>query len=202
MTLPLLAAPLLDPFNGDGARPYSQTKNNLLRQQANALNSTGLLPESMIWNYIIQLTSALRYIHAAGLACRTLDPTKILVLGRNRLLVNCGGIFDVLTYDPNSSNPMAAMAVYQQVSATTSWTISVILLQPFQEDLVSLGKIVLALSCNSFIAIQRENIQQSMELVTTHYSNDLRNLIMYLLTNSQRAKSVNDLMPMIGESEI
>ena len=39
-----------------------------------------------------------------------------------------------------------------------------------------------------------------MELVTTHYSNDLRNLIMYLLTNSQRAKSVNDLMPMIGES--
>ena len=108
----------MDPFNGDGARPYSQTKNNLLRQQANALNSTGLLPESMIWNYIIQLTSALRYIHAAGLACRTLDPTKILVLGRNRLLVNCGGIFDVLTYDPNSSNPMAAMAVYQQVSCT------------------------------------------------------------------------------------
>ena len=111
-----LAAPLMDPFNGDGARPYSQTKNNLLRQQANALNSTGLLPESMIWNYIIQLTSALRYIHAAGLACRTVDPTKILVLGRNRLLLNCGGIFDVLTYDPNSSNPMAAMAVYQQVS--------------------------------------------------------------------------------------
>ena len=63
---------------------------------------------------------------------------------------------------------------------------------------MSLGKIVLALSCNSFIAIQRENIQQSMELVTTHYSNDLRNLIMYLLTNSQRAKSVNDLMPMVG----
>ena len=191
----------MDPFNGDGARPYSQTKNNLLRQQANALNSTGLLPESMIWNYIIQLTSALRYIHAAGLACRTLDPTKILVLGRNRLLVNCGGIFDVLTYDPNSSNPMAAMAVYQQVSLTEPAGLSkLICFISFQEDLVSLGKIVLALSCNSFIAIQRENIQQSMELVTTHYSNDLRNLIMYLLTNSQRAKSVNDLMPMIGES--
>ena len=69
-----------------------------------------------------QLTSALRYIHGAGLACRTLDPTKILILGKSRLLVNCGGIFDVLTYDPNSSNPMAAMTVYQQ------------------EDLVSLGR--------------------------------------------------------------
>ena len=44
---------------------------------------------------------------------------------------------------------------------------------------------MLALSCNSFIAIQRENLQQSMELVTTNYSNDLRNLIMYLLTNPQ-----------------
>jgi len=175
-----LAASLMDPFNGEGSRPYSQTKNNLLRQQAAALSSTGLLPESLIWNYIIQLTSALRYIHGAGLACRTLDPTKILIIGKNRLLVNCGGIFDVLTYDPNSSNPMTAMAVYQQ------------------EDLVSLGRIVLALSCNSFIAIQRENLQQSMELVTSNYSTDLRNLIMYLLTNPQRAKSVNDLMPMIG----
>ena len=98
-------------------------------------------------------------------------------------------------------NPMAAMAVYQQVSLTEPAGLSkLICFIPFQEDLVSLGKIVLALSCNSFIAIQRENIQQSMELVTTHYSNDLRNLIMYLLTNSQRAKSVNDLMPMIGES--
>ena len=27
---------------------------------------SGLLAESLIWNYIIQLTSALRYIHAAG----------------------------------------------------------------------------------------------------------------------------------------
>jgi len=175
-----LAASLMDPFNGDGSRPYSQSKNSLLRQQAAIANSTGLLPEALIWNYVIQLTSALRYIHGAGLACRTLDPSKIMVLGKSRLLVNCGGIFDVLTYDPNSSNPMAAMAVYQQ------------------EDLVSLGRIVLALACNSFIAIQRENCAQSLELVTSNYSNDLRNLIMYLLTNQQRVKSVNDLMPMIG----
>ena len=26
----------------------------------------GLLAEALIWNYIIQLTSALRYIHGAG----------------------------------------------------------------------------------------------------------------------------------------
>ncbi|XP_023349501.1 PAN2-PAN3 deadenylation complex subunit pan3 isoform X4 [Eurytemora carolleeae] len=171
--------PQIDPYNGDTSRPYSQNKN-LMRHQPAAINNTGLLAEALIWNYVIQLTSALRYIHSAGLACRTLDPTKILVLGRCRLLLNCSGIFDVLTYDPNSANPMAAMSVYQQ------------------EDLVSLGRIVLALACNSFHAIQREQVQQSMELVTSNYSSDLRNLIMYLLTNSQRVKSVNDLMPMIG----
>merc|ERR1719367_989662 len=174
-------APLIDPFNGEGSRPYSQTKNNLLRQQANALSSSGgLLPESVIWNYIIQLTSALRHIHSAGLACRTLDPTKILIINKTRLLLNCCGMFDVLTFDPTASNPMAAMAHYQQ------------------EDLIALGKIVLALACNSFMAIQRENLQTSMEIVTSTYSSDMRNLIMYLLTNPTRVKSVNDLMPMIG----
>ena len=54
------------------------------------------------------------------------------------------------------------------------------------------------MSCNSFLAIQRENLQTSMEIVTSTYSSDLRNLIMYLLTNPTRVKSVNDLMPMIG----
>ena len=32
------------------------------------------------------------------------------------------------------------------------------------------------------------------------FSTDLRNLIMYLLTNPARVKSVNDLMPMIGNT--
>ena len=41
-----------------------------------------------------------------------------------------------------------------------------ILLSP--GTIVNLGRIVLALSCNSFIAIQRENLAQSMELVTSN----------------------------------
>ena len=56
-----------------------------------------------------------------------------------------------------------------------------------------------ALACNSFLAINRENLQTSMEIVTSTYSSDMRNLIMYLLTNPTRIKSVNDLMPMIGK---
>jgi len=151
-----------------------------LHNNGSSSSGSGLLPETLIWTYVMQLTSALRHIHTAGLACRTLDPTKILVINKTRLLLNCCGMFDVLTFDPTASNPMAAMAHYQQ------------------EDLIALGKIVLALACNSFLAIQSGNLQSSMGMVTSNYSSDLRNLIMYLLTNPNRVKSVNDLMPMIG----
>uniref|UniRef100_A0A8D0GKP9 PAN2-PAN3 deadenylation complex subunit PAN3 n=1 Tax=Sphenodon punctatus TaxID=8508 RepID=A0A8D0GKP9_SPHPU len=66
-------------------RKWGQHDGPLPRQHA------GLLPESLIWAYIVQLSSALRTIHTAGLACRVMDPTKILVTGKTRCL--CIGIF-------------------------------------------------------------------------------------------------------------
>uniref|UniRef100_A0A3B3QZP7 PAN2-PAN3 deadenylation complex subunit PAN3 n=1 Tax=Paramormyrops kingsleyae TaxID=1676925 RepID=A0A3B3QZP7_9TELE len=140
----------------------------------------GLLPESLIWAYIVQLSSALRTIHTAGLACRVMDPSKILITGKTRLRVNCVGVFDVLTFDSNQTNPLALMPQYQQA------------------DLILLGKVVLALACNSLAGIQRENLQKAMELVSINYSSDLKNLILYLLTDQSRLRSVNDIMPMIG----
>lgn len=52
-----------DPFAPDTSpRPYSHQKNSILRHQ-----QTNKLPEFLIWNYIIQLTSALRLIHSSGM---------------------------------------------------------------------------------------------------------------------------------------
>ena len=114
-------------LSGGGTDPNARSFNpGKFRQQA-VVSQSVLLPESLIWTYVIQMTSALRHIHSAGLACRTLDPTKILIINKTRLLLNCCGIFDVLTFDPTSSNPMAAMAHYQQ------------------EDLIALGKMVLGM---------------------------------------------------------
>eukprot|EP00072_Mus_musculus_P059568 XP_011239316.1 PREDICTED: PAB-dependent poly(A)-specific ribonuclease subunit PAN3 isoform X7 [Mus musculus] len=137
-------------------RKWGQHDGPLPRQHA------GLLPESLIWAYIVQLSSALRTIHTAGLACRVMDPTKILITSKTRLRVNCVGVFDVLTFDNSqNNNPLALMAQYQQA------------------DLISLGKVVLALACNSLAGIQRENLQKAMELVTINYSSDLKNLIFF-----------------------
>ncbi|XP_045605365.1 PAN2-PAN3 deadenylation complex subunit pan3 isoform X1 [Procambarus clarkii] len=143
-------------------------------------SGSSLLPESTLWNYIIQLTGALRTIHTQGLSCRTLDPTKILLTdNKARIRVNCCGIHDVLNFDANVANPLASMPQYQQ------------------EDLVNLGKLMVALACNSVLALQRDNIQTALELINRSYSRDLAMLVVCLLT-SQRIKSINDVMPMIG----
>jgi PAB-dependent poly(A)-specific ribonuclease subunit 3 len=56
-----------------------------------------------------------RAIHGSGLACRAIEPSRILLTGRNRARVNGVGILDVLTYDP-AQNPQA-MALHYQVRA-------------------------------------------------------------------------------------
>lgn len=74
------------------------------------------LSEAVIWQYVIQSTSALRTLHHSGLAVRCIDMSKVLVLGsnrythvmnmifvniivHNRVWFNCCGLVDVITYD-------------------------------------------------------------------------------------------------------
>ena len=82
-----------------------------------------LLPESTIWSFVIQLSSAIRAIHAAGLSCRVLsDPTKILFIdGARKAKINCVGVLDVVLFDPSSSRPNAV--TYQQQEDLVSCTI-------------------------------------------------------------------------------
>ncbi|KAF0298845.1 PAN2-PAN3 deadenylation complex subunit PAN3 [Amphibalanus amphitrite] len=170
-----------DPFQDPSIpRPYSAQKNAVLRQQ------NALIPEPLIWSYVIQLTGALRQVHSSGLACRVLDPSKILVTGEyaspggsDRLHINCCGVLDVLLFDNNATNPLAMVPHYQQ------------------EDLVSLGKLLLALSCNSLLAVQRDNFSTSISIVERHYSADLKALIMSLLM-PPRPRTIEDVMPLIG----
>lgn len=46
-----------------------------------------LLPESTLWSYVCQLVTMLRGVHAAGLACRCIDSTHVLVTGHNRYVL-------------------------------------------------------------------------------------------------------------------
>lgn len=70
--------------------------------------SNGLLSESTLWNYAIQLSGALRVIHGSGLALRGLCQNRVLVTGninsRARLRINCVVIMDILLNDVTNSN--------------------------------------------------------------------------------------------------
>ena len=50
----------------------------------NTTSRQQFMPERLIWNYIIQLSSALRSIHSMMLACRVIEPSKILILSNSR----------------------------------------------------------------------------------------------------------------------
>ena len=45
-----------------------------------------MIPERVIWTYVVQISSAIKQVHEARLAVRTIDATKILVTGQNRFV--------------------------------------------------------------------------------------------------------------------
>lgn len=73
-----------------------------------------ILQENDIWNVIIQLTCGLRAIHQANLACRSLDPSKIITDGK-RVRFSFLGMTDIVAYDSNQQNPLQLVNHYQQV---------------------------------------------------------------------------------------
>ena len=114
-------------------RPYSQ-QQQAIRQK--------LLPEPLIWSYIIQISSAMRTVHLNGLVCRSLDPSKIIItsgfapevsqfqplpLHFPRVKLSSCGIFDVIHHD--QARDLQMLDHKQQ-------------LQQFQqEDLAAFGKV-------------------------------------------------------------
>ena len=177
-------------LNGGAAagfnRPYSQQPH------------PKLMPEPLIWNYVIQLSSALRVIHTQGLACRLFDASKILITSgflpdphyvtnaalqqqvrqQPRIRLSGCGIVDFVTFE---SGPQKAALLAQQQ----------------QDDLMAFGKLCLSLASNSLCGADPGKWQQSLELVSRHYSPDLRSLICHLLKPGA-SRTINDIMPMIG----
>lgn len=172
-------------------RPYSQQQH------------PKLIPESLIWNYVIQLSSALRVMHTQGLACRSFEASKILLTSgclpdpqymtnqalqqqvrlQPRLRLSCAGLIDFVTFDAVTHAAQKAALVAQQQ----------------QDDLLAFGKLCLSLACNSLQVAEPGKWQQSLDLVSRHYSPDLRSLICHLLNAKPAAgRNINDIMPMIG----
>lgn len=160
-----------DPFQDPSVpRPYSARRTAVQRQRS------ALLPESLVWSYVVQLTAAVRAVHAAGVAAGCVTPECVLIAGERPRLAG-GAVADVL------GNAGSSQQHQQQ-----------------QEDLSALGRLLLAVACHSLSALQPENTATALAIVERHFSADLRALLVSLLspaTTSATHRSINDVMPMI-----
>ncbi|CAO3699148.1 unnamed protein product [Rhizopus microsporus] len=147
----------------------------LLHARLQATGGTALpMPETTLWSFITQIASALKTIHAAGLSARTIDVGKVIMTSKNRLRLSCCGILDVLQYETASQK-----APYYQ-----------------QEDLLTFGKLIVSLACNSPQSFL--NLPQSFEYISTFYSADLKNVVFYLLSKPSSLKTIDEVIRMIG----
>jgi len=123
------------------------------------------VPERTLWSYIIQIAGAMKAAHDQGLSVRMIDVTKVIVTGQNRVRIGSCGLADVLTYNPSSPPPVPAAPLPAE---------------QIQEDLVMFGKLIMALCCNNVAATS--NFGKSLDLVTQHYSADLKNVALFCLS--------------------
>ena len=59
-------------------------------------HSTSQILEPTLWNYVTQISNALKAIHDAGLAAKVIDPTKVILTSENRLRLNGCAVLDVV----------------------------------------------------------------------------------------------------------
>ncbi|GAA5812655.1 hypothetical protein MFLAVUS_006112 [Mucor flavus] len=147
---------------------FSPQAQALLHARFQAAGINGMpVPETTLWSFITQIASAIKTIHGKGLAVRTIEPSKILMTGKNRLRLNCAGLYDLIQFDHIAQNT----PIYQQ------------------EDLLSFGKLIITLACHS--TQSSINLPQSFEYLTRFYTPDVKNVALYLLSKPTHTKSID-----------
>ncbi|PNS17397.1 hypothetical protein CAC42_7080 [Sphaceloma murrayae] len=82
--------------------PLSQTLTEKHFGQTNRhpnRNAAPYVTENELWTYLIQLASAVKSIHASGLAARLILPQKVLLTSKNRIRLNSCGILDIIQFE-------------------------------------------------------------------------------------------------------
>lgn len=139
-----------------------------------ARNGKEPITESLLWNYIVQITSALKTIHAAGLAARVVDASKILVTGKNRIRLNGCSILDVVQFESGAS-----------------------IAQLQRQDLANFGLVILSIGSGTSDVAQ--NFARSMDLFNRYYKPELQNAVVWLYSAMQNQdKTIDQFVTLIA----
>lgn len=135
--------------------------------------------EAVLWSYVIQIASALKTIHGVGLAARVLDPSKILVTGKNRIRLNGCGILDVVQFD-SSAAPLAQLQ---------------------RQDLVNFALVILAVGSGT--ADVGNNFARNMDMFKRFFKPELQNAVVWLYSAVQnQEKTIDQFVTMIANQTI
>ncbi|EGD77758.1 hypothetical protein PTSG_08847 [Salpingoeca rosetta] len=109
--------------------------------------------EHILWDFTIQLTSAIRAAHASNLAVRCVRESKVLVTARQRLIVTGVGVQDVLAFDANPPVDMDEAKMLERVK------------QVYSADLYNTLRYLLSPSPAS----RRKSVHDLMPLIGSRY---------------------------------
>jgi PAB-dependent poly(A)-specific ribonuclease subunit 3 len=142
-----------------------------LRERFFASNNPGPLPEGHVWSCVTQLVAAIRAVHGANLACRTLQLNHILCHGegRIRLRINCLGMVDALEFEAR-----------KQIGELQT------------EDMRDLGRLILSLATGIEVTKTSDGntIRRCDVFVAQNCSPELHSLIVSLLLPNKPTPSV------------
>ncbi|KAK0189651.1 hypothetical protein F5146DRAFT_1051881 [Armillaria mellea] len=137
------------------------------------------IPERTIWSYIVQIASAIKKVHEAGLAVRMIDVSKILGHGQESVIIDLQslmnhfirisscGIVDVLTYDAQQDIHLLQL-----------------------EDLSMFGRLIIALCCTNASAASGSNFQKSLEIMAQGYSPEIKNVALFLISKNNPHRNI------------
>ena len=136
-----------------------------------------MIPEKIIWGYIVQIATGLRTIHDQGLACRVIDLSTLLVTSDRRVRLNCCGITDVIAPMPENRIPGEMLL-----------------------DIVNFGRYMLCIAANSQEAFH--DPERWIEVVKRR-SGILGKALLYLINLEQdTTRNINDFLGIISESMV
>ncbi len=104
--------------------------------------------------------------------------------------MNGCGILDVMAYD--ATTPIVVYQVSKRISQSGFKLIPTLQ----QEDLVSFGKLLISMACEFFDIGQHP--AAPLDHIARHYSPDLKNVILFLISKPQPTKTVDDVIRMLG----
>lgn len=147
------------------------------RSLSERLQGQAMLSEPVLWSCITQIVSAMRVIHQAGLAVRSLDPAHILSNhdasnSRLRLRINCVGVVDAVEFEARKA---------------------VVELQ--QQDVRSLGRLILSLATGTTVTARTDmdSLHDCEAFLAQNFSRELHNLAMTLINTPHPPPSIRDI---------